>query len=239
MPHDNANKGDLLRISDIELAKAVIAHEGVDCFLAMEDRETSPQPTELVSCIGGVFWGRRGERWPRAADGTPLFPWLQIVCTEMKRLYGPFHQRKTVSFYLREEFLEESASSTVDGSDFVVREYELTEELAPLDRPPELAGHPFHRVRWKSVRDYPSLSKYYSLFDGDVYQALCAIKKFKYDNHSGIKIGGWPTPVQRDQQYPGAYDLQIDMTENFTYADSGIAYVSSMGDRWVVEFECC
>ena len=45
--------------------------------------------------------------------------------------------------------------------------------------------------------------------------------------------------MQSDQEYPGAYDLQIDMTENYMYGDSGIAYLCSRGDQWSVMFECC
>lgn len=89
------------------------------------------------------------------------------------------------------------------------------------------------------MQDYPSISKYNRLFDEAVYDSLCAIKNFKYDNLSGIKIGGWPTPVQRNQDYPGSSDLQIDMTENFMYGDSGIGYISRKGSEWYVIFECC
>jgi hypothetical protein len=72
-----------MKIAHIEVAKAVIAHEAVDCFVGKE-APSSKQPTSLVSCTGGVFWGKPGEEWPRSANGRPLIPWLQIVCAEMK-----------------------------------------------------------------------------------------------------------------------------------------------------------
>jgi hypothetical protein len=45
-----------MKISDVNVAKAVIAHEAVDCFLAKEE-SASKQPTNLVSCTGGVLPG--------------------------------------------------------------------------------------------------------------------------------------------------------------------------------------
>lgn len=226
------------KISDVDVAKAVIAHEAVDCFCGAEETE-SAQSRHLVSCTGGTFHGCEGENWPRAADGEPLIPWLQIVCTEMKNLYGAFYNRKSVCFYIRQDIDSYEATSASDDSDFVVREYSLTDELVPLARPSELEGHPFRLVRWKKQPDYPALGKYYGLFDDDVYDTLCKMERFKYENRSGIKIGGWPTPVQQDQEYPGSCDLQIDMTENFMYGDSGVGYLTRTGDKWYVLFECC
>jgi hypothetical protein len=227
-----------MKIVDIEVAKAVIAHEAVDCFLAKEE-PVSKQPTNLVSCTGGVFWGRPGEEWPRSTSDKPLIPWLQIVCTEMKGLYGPFYRREAVCFFIDEEFSHGEAVSKLDEADFVVREYLLDEKLAPLRCPPGLERHKFHKVVWQKTSDYPAISKYHGLFDDSVYSALCDDKRLKFVNHSGIKIGGWPTPVQTGQRYPGEFDLQIDMTENYMYGDSGIGYLSASGSTWYLEFECC
>jgi len=227
-----------MKVTSVELAEAIIAHEAVDCFVGKE-QPTSQQPKNLVSCTGGIFCGKLGEHWPRTADGAPLIPWLQIVCTEMTRLYGPFYLRKAVCFYLATEFSAAEAVSSQDSSDFVVREYLLEDELAPLERPKVLERHVFHRVKWREESDYPSLSKYHGLFDDSVYAALCAEKTLKYENRSGIKIGGWPTPIQSQQRYPGEFHLQIDMTENFMYGDSGIGYLSKSGGAWHVVFDCC
>jgi uncharacterized protein YwqG len=227
-----------MKISDVEVAKAVIVHEAVDCFLGTEDK-ASEQPPRLVSCIGGVFWGLPAEEWPRSAEGKPLIPWLQIVCPEMQGLYGPFHRRQAVCFYIDEDFSDAEAVSKQDRSGFVVREYPEGVELAPIRRPAGLEDHGFHRVGWKKTVDYPSISKYRELFEGSVYSALREDKSFKFQNHYGIKIGGWPTPVQSGQRYPGESDLQIDMTANFTYCDSGIGYLSADGDTWHLMFESC
>lgn len=226
------------RITDLDVAIAVIAYEAVPCFCGKEEKSSS-QADQLTSCTGGVFWGTSGESWPVTADGRPLIPWLQIACTEMDRLYGAFYKRKSVCFYIRQDFSDYEARSSLEGADFVVREYGPDDDLLPLVRPSTLKGHPYHQVSWKASQDYPSISKYHELFDEAVYSSICEKKNFKYENRSGIKIGGWPTPVQRDQEYPGSYDLQIDMTENFMYGDSGIGYLSRTGGEWYLTFECC
>jgi len=164
---------------------------------------------------------------------------LQIACTELDGATGAFYKRKAVSFFIRQSFTGYEATSTLDGSDFVVREYTLDDELVPLTRPSSLVGHPFHRITWEPLDDYPSISKYHNLFVDSVFDSICMMPDFRYSNHSGIKIGGWPTPLQRSQEYPGAYDLQIDMTENFMYGDSGIAYVTRTGAHWHACFESC
>jgi hypothetical protein len=144
-----------------------------------------------------------------------------------------------VCFYIDEEFSDGDAVAEQDESDFVVREYPLGAKLAPLRRPAGLERHKFHRVTWQKAKDYPSISKYYGLLEDSVYSALCDDKRLKFVNRSGIKIGGWPTPVQTDQRYPGAFDMQIDITKNYMYGDSGVGYLSSSGGKWYVMFECC
>lgn len=157
----------------------------------------------------------------------------------MERLYGPFYRRQAICFYIDESFSGAEASSTQDANGFVVREYQLGEQLEPLRRPVELERHHFHRVTWNKIQDYPSISKYYGLFEESVYSALCDDERLEFINHSGIKIGGWPTPIQSDQRYPNEFDLQIDMTDNYVYADSGIGYLSGIRGIWHVMFECC
>lgn len=228
----------LKRISDIEVARALIAHEAVECIVGKEQK-SSAQPKKFVSCTGGAFWGKAGEEWPHSRKGIPLIPWLQIASAELNRSYGVFGRTQAVSFFINREFRDFGASSEIDAADLVVREYGKDDKLVPLARPSELERYVFHRVDWTQLMDYPSLSKYHDLFDESVYDALCEEKPFEFDNRSGIKIGGWPTPIQQDQQYPGECDLQIDMTENYTYCDSGIAYLSKNGDRWYARFETC
>ncbi len=225
------------KIDDLEMAISVIAYEKEDCILATENK--AKQPKKMVSCTGGVFFGKKGEQWPTTSEGVPLIPWLQIVCAETKIEYGICYQKKAICFYLQEDTDHVEFLSETDNNNFVVREYGLDDTLVPLKRPAKLKGHEFNRVTWEKQPDYPSFSKYYKLFESDVYDSLCEIKKFKYENNSGIKIGGWPTPLQQEQLYPGAFDLQIDMTDNFMYQDSGIGFLSHNNNQWYLVFESC
>lgn len=227
-----------MKISDIETARAVIAHEAVDCFLGNEE-SPAPQPSHLVSGTGGVFWGKSGESWPTTAAGQPLMPWLQVVCAEIKGAGGPFHRRQTVCFFLNPEFHGAEAVSDHNVGDFVVREYLRDDRLEPLRMPADAKSYDFRAVKWRKHSDYPSISKYGELFDDTVYSALCDDERLEFVNRSGIKIGGWPTPIQSSQQYPGAFDLQIDMTENYSYGDSGIGYLSANDGKWYLMFDCC
>lgn len=225
-------------IDDLEVAKAVIANEEVVCFCGTEQKK-GPQPkTKMVSGTGGVFWGNPVDEWPTTPEGEPLIPWLQIVTSEIKGLFGPLKPLQAVCFYIDRHFDDYEATSAWDDSRFVVREYARKERLQPLERPRTLKGHPFRRVTWNKTKDYPFVSKYFELFAPEVYDAICEMKNFRYAHLSGIKIGGWPTYVQR-QEYPGGCDLQIDITENSMYGDSGVGYLSRAGDRWYVRFECC
>jgi len=229
-----------VRISDIETAKAVIGHEAVPCYVARFDwKKRKKQPATLTSCFGGRFWGRQGESWPVSAQGTPLFPWLQVNCSDVKRAYGPFYGKRVIAFYLNQDFRDGDVSSKDDEADFVVRTYLPGERLTPLVRPKPLVGHRYVEIRWREENDYPSLSKYYDLFAEETYSALCDAEGFEYDNKGGTKIGGWTSLLQTDQEYPGSWDLQISITPNFMYLDSGIAYLKKTGDGWYARFDTC
>lgn len=226
----------LARIDSVAAALAVSAHDGVDCYLGKETGKRR-QPARLTSGIGGAFWGRRGESWPTTQAGAPLMPWLLVRCDEVPRAGGPFHRRQAIAFYLDPGFRGFEASSSPDADAFVVRTYAPGERLVRLERPKALEGHPWIGIEWRPERDHPALGKYDELFAEDVNAELEARSDLPYANHSGIKIGGWPTPVQRSQQYPGTFDLQIDITSNFMYADSGVGFLRRSGDGWYVMFE--
>ena len=145
---------------------------------------------------------------------------------------------QAVCFFINDEIEGGETRSRTDGADFVAREYTLGVQLKPLQRPAGLEQHKFHRVVWRKTLDYPCISKYYGLFDDLVYSKLCDSKRRRFANHSGIKIGGWPTSVQMSH-YPREFDLQIDMTKNYMYGDAGIGYLSAKGGAWYLVFECC
>jgi uncharacterized protein YwqG len=227
-----------MKVNDIELAKAIIEYEAVDCFIGQQV-EFNESPAGLVSQVGGIFWGKRDESWPLSRESKPLLPWLQIVCSEMKDLYGPFYKKQLLTFFIEDEFDGSEALSLADNNEFVVREYDLGDNLVKLIPPDNLDLSSCKRVIWKASKDFPSMSKYYRLFSENVYNQLADIEDFEFENKDGIKINGWPSPLQSNQKYPGTFDLQIDVTDNFMYADSGIGFLKKSGGQWDVVFESC
>jgi hypothetical protein len=141
-------------------------------------------------------------------------------------------------FYVEEDFAAAEASSATDTSGFVVREYVPNEHLTPLPRPHGPSWHPFHRVTWQRVPDYPQVGRYGDLFSPEVADALSDDDGFEYQHRSGIKIGGWPTSIQFGYWYPGWCDIQIDITQNFIYLDGGIADLSRDRENWYAIFDC-
>jgi hypothetical protein len=160
-----------------------------------------------------------------------------VSCGDLSDGSGPFHGRQSVCFYIAEDFDGALVSSTIDHSEFVVREYHPGEELVPLRRPGDRDWHPFHLVAWERVKDYPEISRYEDLFLTAVAEALWDDPTFEYRNRSGIKIGGWPTTIQFGDWYPGWCDIQIDTTQNYMYEDAGIAHLSRDGERWDAIFD--
>jgi hypothetical protein len=218
-------------IDDLELAQQVMASDGVDAYVA---RVAKPgkQPKKLVSCTGGVFFGRRGETWPIDNHGLPLLPWIQLV----DAFPGRVHYKKAVCFFLSQTFgyWDQGHSSTDNGS-FVVREYDRSVPVRPLDRPSLLKGHPFRRMQWQPARDYPLLSKYRNVFTPRVIAALNR-DRGEHPHHAGIKIEGWPTQEHGDATvFTGTWDLQLPIAKNFSLGGRHYARLRRETNGWLVD----
>jgi len=227
-------------IANIDDAKTAIIDQRRDAIVAADTKSTQ-NLADIQSCYGGVFHGRQGERWP-TNNGLPIIPWLQIVSRDLPFRLPPFDKLEMVAFFIDPNTWEPDFGEP-DHHPIVVREYSLLDDLHPLARPKELSGHPYYSLTWNVVSDHPSLSHFYESFDNTVYDAMCdSVEQLGLDNHTGIKIGGWPSLVQRDYDLlmTESYVMQIDMTENYMYGDSGVAYVDREKDgRWSVDFDCC
>ena len=209
--------------------------------LISKDFESEDQPPRHRSFYGGSFYGLPDETWPRF-EGRPLLPWVYISRASLPDVPDRFRDFAGLAFYIDDQLFTGDYVAK-EGSQLVVREYRSVDELVLLARPETLEDHPAYLLEWTKADDFPSLSHFYSEFSEEVYQHFCDHDAAEgLANHSGIKIGGWPTLVQRNYD---TFDLdelklQIDATENFMYADSGIVYVTRLNDgRWYFEFDCC
>ncbi len=209
--------------------------------LISKDSKCDDQPARNRSFYGGSFYGLPSESWP-TFEGRPLVPWVFISRDSLPKVPDRLLDFAALAFYIDPELFTGDYVAK-EGSQLVVREYRGIEDLVLLDRPEKLEGHPPYMLDWTERDDFPSLRHFYSDFSEEVYQHFCDHDEAEgLTNHSGIKIGGWPTLVQRDYDTfdLDQFMLQIDMTENYIYADSGIIYVTRLSDgRWHFEFDCC
>ena len=153
-----------------------------------------------------------------------------------------FENVKALAFYIDEEFYDFDHIAE-ENSQIVVREYKESDGIVLLKKPGGLGGHPPYSLMWSQVKAYPSMSYFYEGFTEGIYDYFCENgEKEGLSNHGGIKIGGWPTLVQREYENMelDQHLLQIDMTENYMYGDSGICYVSKLDNgKWFFSFDCC
>jgi hypothetical protein len=217
-------------IDDLELARAVMATDGIECAVAQVKPPGKKQPKKLVSCTGGIFFGRRGEAWPIDDHGLPLMPWIQIV--ECSTIWNRVHCKKAVCFFISETFgYWDQGHSTTDHGQFVVREYDERDRLAPLARPALLKGHRFRRIKWQKSRDYALLLKYKHLFSPRVIAALKR-DRTDYPHCFGTKIQGWPTTDE--EPGPNYWDLQLAVRKNLTLGGKYYAWLQRDTNGWMI-----
>ena len=178
----------------------------------------SPEST-VLSSQGGVPLGLPGETWP-ALNGEYLFPILTIATVELPVIPAFLLGNEYWSFFIQRDQYEQS----VNRGSLVVRRYPRLSELVPLPQPIELPSKRLG-LSFSTVTDYPSgiaLTKI--LGDDDNHENLDE----KYPCHAGIKLGGWPLLVQGIAFLATAepdFQIQLDITDLYMYADSGIGFV--------------
>ena len=226
-----------MKINTKEEARDKFSSMAKSCSVST-DKEAVEQPSKDQSFYGGSFYGKKGENWP-TYGGRALIPWLFLSKKYLPQS-NTFKEVKALAFYIDEQFFD-CDHIAEEGSQIVVRVYKDSDELMLLEKPNNLEGHPPYILNWTDVKDYPSMSHFYEVFTEDIYDYFCENDE-NLTNHSGIKFGGWPTLVQREYDYMDLdqHVLQIDMTENYMYADSGICYVSILNNgKWYFSFDCC
>jgi hypothetical protein len=163
--------------------------------------------------------GLPGEAWP-ALNGEPLFPILTIATRELPFVPVFLSGNEYWAVFIQRDQYEQSVN---DGS-LVVRRYPRISELVPLPQP---IGAPSKSLglSFSTVTDYPSRIALRTIIGDDVdHEDLDEL----YPCHAGIKLGGWPLLVQGTAFLATAepdFQIQLDVTELYMYADTGIGYV--------------
>ena len=204
-----------MKINDIAAGRDYIKALAKRAVCSTESRSAA-QPAATQSFYGGSFYGAEGEAWPHF-EGRPLIPWCYLSVTSLPEVPYVLRESEAVAFYINDDLCLE-ACRAAEGSSLVVREYRRGTRLTLLERPPTLEKHPPYTLEWRIEDDFPSTSHFYEALSDEVYAHFCDERKNEgLANHSGIKLGGWPTLVQYGYE---SFDLetwlmQIDMTENY------------------------
>lgn len=227
-------------ITDVAQATKLIHSKGRDAFVA-KARIRTQVIIKPESGYGGTCFGAHGESWP-THQGRPLIPWLQIATDGFPSKHPELSKFGYMAFFLDPKRADDCIAA-FDEEVFVVRTYKDSKKLVPLIRPSLGSEHPFHGIDWELQKDVPPAHHFTKDIASDTIDTLRDHdEQLEIANLSGVKIGGWPTPFQRpyDLLATDDYRLQIDITENYMFADSGIGYIYHDADRgWIVSFESC
>jgi hypothetical protein len=173
---------------------------------------------------GGLPLGLPTDRWPTQL-GVPLLPILSLSTSELPFVPSFLADQAYWCFFIKPGSFEQGVAS---GS-LVVRSYLSLDGLVPLP-----AGAPLRRatlgLRFSAVTDYPSsYAVSASLADRPaLLAAYGSAESIRFPCHAGIKLGGYPHLIQPTAflaSFDPDFQVQLDSTEFYEYADSGVGYV--------------
>lgn len=214
-------------------------------------RKQAQDMSAPTSGYGGVFWGAPEEEWP-LYDGRHLTAALSLRVHELPTV--PDHLKGVALLNI---FIDRSEYPEEDGAT-IIRTYTSLDGLQPIDIPVGAIGD-FHGITWKVAIDYPDgiMLKYKLLWDEirkdfDDHERRRALEQQYWDafekhdiqhafpNHSGIKIGGWPTMIQVSPvaflaDEDPSYLLQLDRTDVYSFYDDGIGYLLKLNGKLVMD----
>jgi hypothetical protein len=178
----------------------------------------------LLSCQGAPL-AAPNEKWPEK-DGETLLPILSIYTPEL-----PFVPSFLQSHIYWSIFIEaDSYDQALNDGSLVVRRYS---DVAGLEEPedPEYSFGP--RLRFREVIDYPCYDAIMEALETNAdllaaYEERSEILMGQYPCHSGIKLGGYPQLIQGVaflRPLNSEYEIQLDSTEYYSYADTGIGFL--------------
>lgn len=168
-------------------------------------------------CGQGRPLGYAGESWP-TKDGNALVCILTIYTPELPEVPDFLRAAEYWAFFIEPRSYEQVAE---DGS-LVVRQYRSITSLCLLPQPAGAKGIPL-QLRFREIIDYPSdfaLAK--------APPAVAHAAESRFECHSGIKLGGYPHLIQETaflESLDPDYQIQLDCSNYYMYADSGIGYV--------------
>jgi uncharacterized protein YwqG len=204
-----------------------------------------PPDDPRTSWFGRVTQSAEGEDWP-VHEGEAMLPLCQINLTELP--YRP-HRLDDVDFISVFVSRRRLPNDTPNGDGWCLRAYKDLGSLVSLRQPDMDSLIASFAMRPIIVEeDYPCCE--------DVADCPEELEEEYYDlfsNHSGLKLGGWPTLVQAEifwapwNRHPASpeYVFQIDSTEKGTWmwGDGGVGYFGrgtapNALDDWTFSWQC-
>jgi hypothetical protein len=208
--------------------------------------QSRPPSDPATSWFGRVTLCEPGEKWPQW-QGRAMWPLLQIVTRELPFCPEGIADLALIRVYVSPSFHD---ADTESGEGWVVRASPTLAGLAPItDKPHDSTIKPFHG-RWEVVEaDYPT---YEDLPLETPEELKDSYHDLGFENHDGIKVGGWPTNLQSEiywapmNQHPHdpAYVFQIgsEPRAGWQWGDSGVGYFGRgtgvHRDKWAMAWQC-
>jgi hypothetical protein len=213
-----------------------------------------PPADPLASWIGRVQVARPGEVWP-IWNNRPMAPVCQINCGELP--YRP-PQLDDVALLALFVALDDQGwpDLTVDapnGRGWLLRAYETTRELVPVEEPELSKWIRPYPSRWELIaEDHPDWEDACRVLDEATIERLVDIdyRALVGGAATGTKVGGWPALIQAEifwapgNQHPAdpEYVFQVDgeSKPGLSWGDRGILYIgrgTQAVDVWTIAWQ--
>lgn len=214
--------------------------------ILMEIGGFRPPESPASSWFGRVRLALPGEVWPRTT-GVPMHALCQINLTEL-----PFRPPRLDDLDLIAVFVgpAELPVDEPNGTHWCLRAYPRLSELVPLEpikTDSRIVPYPMRPVVIEE--DYPCWEDLAAEVPAEVRDSYHDL----FPNVPGFKLGGWPTLVQHEIEWPrgdethftSEYVFQIDTTEkgNWMWGDNGVGYFGRGNTRgheseWSLDWQC-
>jgi hypothetical protein len=201
-----------------------------------------PPDDPASSWFGGRFVSLPGEPWPTWQE-QEMLSLLQIRVDELPYRPSQLDGVALVTVFVDRDDLP---YNTPNGQGWLVRTYPSAAGLVPLPEPG--AGSPIRRfpIRWTLCEDEgPDWEDAWRVVDLSEFNALdrSYMDQFhdRYRNHSGTKVGGWPSLIQYELSGVGEFVFQIGSEEKpgWMWGDLGIGYFClSPNGEWQLVWQC-
>ncbi|THB65898.1 MAG: DUF1963 domain-containing protein [Desulfovibrio sp.] len=213
--------------------------------------EASLAENPLASWFGQVSAGRPDEKWP-THKSRAMWPLLQLNLTEL-----PFRPSGLEDVAFLTVFIGPNTLpvDTPNGDRWCLRTYATLEELETF-RPPHTTSTtlPFP-MRPKVIdADFPCPDD----LDEESLSGIDLEPDWEeefidtFENHPGVKLGGWPTLIQNEIVWPDEnlpaeprYVLQIDTVDkaHWMWGDAGVGYfgrgtAAGHDQEWFMTWQC-